>query len=159
MPSRRPALVRPGLPALLALYLVVATVVGACSLSVGRGKSEWSQSSTSADGTSHEVNVSDTSGRITNVEFDPPGAQGTGSISNPGGNLNVLLVPWTGGACDVSTAINFAAAGQGLKGTIATKTSGQVCIMIAIQHMLRITLNTPTPAASVTLERAAVPGG
>ena len=65
-----------------------------------------------------------------------------------------MLVPWTGGACDKRTEITFQAAGQGLAGTLEITTEGDMCIMIAIAHQLRLTSNEPLPAAQVTLEPA-----
>ena len=142
----------------VALVLAIAAALSACGqLTAIAGPREWGLDTTSTDGTTHKVVVRDTSGRITSVEFDPPGVQNPGTITNPDGKLDMLLVPWTGGACDVNTVIEFAAAGQGLAGTIATETSGEVCTMIAIQRLLRLTLNTPTPAASVTLEPVQTP--
>ena len=78
-------------------------------------------------------------------------------ILNPPGEANVVLVPWTGGACDKRTEITFTSAGQGLAGTLKITTEGDICIMIAIGHQLRLTSSTPLPAAQVTLEPVAAP--
>jgi hypothetical protein len=157
MTTVQPLVTRAGLVVLL---VVAVVAVGACSgLTAITGPREWSEQLTAGDGTTQTVTVRDTSGRITTVEFDPAGVQNPGGITNPDGNLEVLLVPWTGGACDVKTVIEFAAAGDGLKGTMSTETSGDVCIMVAVQHLLRLTTNTPTPAASVTLETVPAPAG
>jgi hypothetical protein len=97
--------------------------------------------------------VRDESGRLTNVEIDPAGVPVAMEISNPPGQANVVLVPWTGGACDKRTEITFKAAGQGLAGTLRITTEGDMCIMIAVAHQLRLTSNEPLPAAQVTLEQ------
>jgi hypothetical protein len=139
---------------LLPLTVVVALVVGACSLTNSvAGSSEWTQTLASADGASQEVVVRDESGRLTNVEIDPAGVPVAMEISNPPGEANVVLVPWTGGACDKRTEITFKAAGQVLAGTLRIATEGEMCIMIAVAHQLRLTSNEPLPAAQVTLEQ------
>ena len=66
----------------------------------------------------------------------------------------MVLVPWTGGACDVDTQIDFAAQGDGLAGTLQIETSGDVCVMMAVPHLLRLTTNVPVPAETVSLESA-----
>lgn len=151
MPAMRPIATR--LVAITSLLLVASTLA-ACGLTAVSGPREWGLSTEQADGTKRDVVVRDTSGRITDVVIDPQGIQMPGAITNPNGDLMTLLVPWSGGACDVKTEIEFAARGQGLAGTIKTQTTGEVCVMMAVQHLLELKLNTPVPAASVTLEPA-----
>ena len=146
---------RRAIPFVLPLAVVIALVAGACSATSSvTGPREWTQTLTSADGTTQEVVVRDESGRLTNVEIDPAGIPMAMEISNPPGEANVVLVPWTGGACDKRTDITFQAAGQGLAGTLMITTEGDMCIMIAIAHQLRLTSSEPLPAAQVTLEPA-----
>ena len=150
VPARRRA-IRSFLP----LAVVVALVAGACSLTTSvAGPQEWTQTLSSADGTSQTVVVRDESGRLTDVEIDPAGVPVAMEISNPPGEANVVLVPWTGGACDKRTDITFKAAGQGLAGTLRIATEGEMCIMIAVAHQLRLTSSEPLPAAQVTLDTA-----
>ena len=107
---------RRAIPLVLPLAVVVALVAGACSLTSSvTGPREWTQTLTSADGTDQEVVVRDESGRLTNVEIDPVGVPMAMEISNPAGEANVVLVPWTGGACDKRTEIMFKAAGAGAR--------------------------------------------
>lgn len=148
VPGPTRSLVRLTLPAVLAVALA------ACSLTAVSGPREWSQQVTLADGTVHTISVRDESGRLTNVEINPPDVAMASEISNPAGSENVVLVPWAGGACDVDTAFVFSAAGQGLAGTLKVTTSGQVCNMLAIQQQLRLTSGAPLPASQVTLDRA-----
>ena len=143
------------LPVLLA---AASIAVGACSLTSSvTGPREWTQEVTADDGSKQTIVVRDESGRLTDVQIDPQGVPIAQEISNPPGEPNVVLVPWTGGACDVRTEITFKPAGQGLAGTLRITTGGDICIMIAIPHQLRLTAATPLPAAQVTLEPAPAP--
>jgi hypothetical protein len=135
---------------------LVAVALGACSLtSSSGGPQEWTQEVQGQDGTSQTITVRDEAGRLTNVEIDPPGVPMAAEIENPDGQPNVVLVPWTGGACDTSTEIVFDPAGEGLAGTLDIETSGDMCIMLAVPHQLRLTSANPLPADKVTLEPAA----
>jgi hypothetical protein len=146
---------RRAVPRVLPLVAVIALVAGACSLTTSvTGPREWKQTVETDGGSTQEIVVRDESGRLTNVEIDPAGVPMAMEISNPAGVANVVLVPWTGGACDKRTEITFQAAGQGLAGTLKITTEGDMCIMIAIAHQLRLTSNEPLPAAQVTLEPA-----
>ena len=149
---------RRAVPRVMPLVAVIALVAGACSLTTSvTGPREWKQTVETDGGSTQEIVVRDESGRLTNVEIDPAGVPMAMEISNPPGEANVVLVPWTGGACDKRTEITFQAAGQGLAGTLEITTEGDMCIMIAIAHQLRLTSNEPLPAAQVTLEPAPVP--
>lgn len=152
MPVARSTLGR--LAAVGALLLLVSAVAACDIVSRVSGPTEWSQEVELQDGSKQTITVRDTSGRITGVEFDPPGVQDPGVIANPDGQPNVVLVPWTGGACDTTTDIEFAAAGTGLAGTLRIETSGDVCVMLAVPHVLQLTTSVPVPAASVTLTPA-----
>ena len=146
---------RRAVPRVMPLVAVIALVAGACSLTTSvTGPREWKQTVETDGGSTQEIVVRDESGRLTNVEIDPAGVPMAMEISNPPGEANVVLVPWTGGACDKRTEITFQAAGQGLAGTLKITTEGDMCIMIAIAHQLRLTSNEPLPAAQVTLEPA-----
>ena len=146
---------RRAVPRVMPLVAIIALVAGACSLTTSvTGPREWKQTVETDGGSTQEIVVRDESGRLTNVEIDPAGVPMAMEISNPPGEANVVLVPWTGGACDKRTEITFQAAGQGLAGTLEITTEGDMCIMIAIAHQLRLTSNEPLPAAQVTLEPA-----
>ena len=139
------------------LLVVLALALSACTTITDTvtGPRQWTQASELVGGGTYTIDVRDTSGRIDNVEIDPPNvAAPAEGVANPPGQPNVLLVPWTGGACDTETDIDFAAQGQGLAGTLRIQTTGDVCVMMAVPHLLRLTTNVPMPAASVTLELA-----
>ena len=139
----------------LALAAAATIALSACSLTAVTGPREWSQEQASLpEGGIQKITVRDESGRLTNVEIDPEGVEMASEISNPPGADNVVLVPWAGGACDVTTEIVFTAQGQGLAGTIRITTSSDICTMQAILHQLRLTSNAPLPAAQVTLDPA-----
>jgi hypothetical protein len=153
MPVTRTRVTRIG--AIAALVLSLAVGVAACDIAARVvGPREWSQGVLLQDGASQVITVRDRSGRIENVEIDPAGVADPGAIANPPGEPNVVLVPWTGGACDRTTTIEFVGQGDGLAGTLAIETSGEMCVMLAVPHLLRLTTNGPMPAASVTLEPA-----
>lgn len=142
------------LAAFAALLVVVASIAACAATSVVTGPREWKETTELPDGTKVEIIVRDESGRLANAEIDPQDAQVAADISNPAGQPNVVLVPWTGGACDVQTVFTFKAAGQGLSGNMATTTGSEVCTMMAIQHQLRLTSGEPLPAAQVTFSPA-----
>jgi hypothetical protein len=150
MSAIRPAVIR---LTTVAAVLLLATGLAACDIvSQVTGPRTWTQEAELQDGSTQTITVRDTSGRITDVEIDPPGVQDPGAIANPPGEPNVVLVPWTGGACDTKTEIVFDAQGDGLAGTIRIETSGDICVMLAVPHLLRLTTTGPMPAASVSLE-------
>ncbi len=152
MPATRTVASR--LAATAAVIAIVASVAACDIVSRVSGPTEWTQEVELQDGSKQTISVRDTSGRITQVEIDPPGVQDPGEITNPDGQPNVVLVPWTGGACDTTTDIEFTAAGTGLAGTIKIQTSGDVCVMMAVPHLLQLTTNVPMPAASVSFVTA-----
>ena len=152
MPAQRSLATR--LAAASALFVVVGAVAACGPLARVAGPAEWVQEAELPDGTKQAITVRDTSGRILDVRIDPVGVPVAETITNPAGQPATVLVPWYGGACDVQTTIEFAAEGQGLKGTLAVETSGEMCVMMAVPHLLELKTEGPMPAASVTLEPA-----
>lgn len=135
---------------LVLILVVAALVLGACSRIVG--PRDWTQTAELADGRSIVVNVRDTSGRIDDVEVDPPAMDPVpDAVVNPPGQPNVLVVTWTGGACDERTDIEIAANGPGLAITINTTVANRDCDAIGIGHVLRLTSSQPLPANAVTV--------
>ena len=143
---------------LLVLVAVVALGLGACDVArVVTGPRTWVISSEGTSGPTQTVTVTDTSGRILAVDVDPPGAQPFGQPANPAGQPNVVLVPWTGGACDTTTAIGVASAGDGLTITVRIAALPAACDAIGIGHVLQLTGSAPIPAASVTISQLPTP--
>jgi len=144
-PRRSPRPVR-----LLALLFVAALTLGACSRIVG--PRDWTQTAELVNGGSIVVNVRDTSGRIDDAEIDPPAGNPVPDVvANPPGQPNVLVVTWTGGACDERTDIGIASAGPRLAITITTTVANRDCDAIGIGHLLRLTSSQPLPANAVTV--------
>jgi hypothetical protein len=136
----------------LAVALLAAAVVSlaACDLARVTGPRQWMDSAQLAAGGTYVVAVRDTSGRIDNVEIDPADAGPVpDAVSNPPGQPNVLLVSWTGGACDERTDVDIAATGPGLGITIRTTVANRDCDAIGIGHVLRLTSSQPLPPAAV----------
>jgi hypothetical protein len=128
---------------------IAAFAVSACRSTSGGASRDWNLTAALPDGTSYPVIVRDTSGRITGVEIDPAGA-GDG-FTNPAGQPNVVVVPWTGGACDARTEITIGTveAGPGLALDIRTIVAPRDCDAIGIEHLVRLTASGPVPADRV----------
>lgn len=138
----------PRVPVIALLLVTVLATAGCSRVSSPR---DWTSTAELAAGGSHTIDVRDTSGRVDNVEIDPAGVDVFGAVANPPGQPSVLIVPWTGGACDEVTDIAIAANGQGLTLSVSTQVSKRVCDAIGVGHALRITLSQPIPAAAVTV--------
>ena len=136
-------------PLTLALLVVAALAIGACSRFVG--PMQWTQSVERVGGDDYTIDVRDTSGRLDEVEFDPPNVVVAQQVMNPAGQPNVLLVSWTGGACDERTDISIASSGPGLAITIRTTVAKGDCDAIGIGHVLQLRSSQPLPANAVTV--------
>ena len=136
--------------------MVIAALVAAFTL-VGCGTTrvssprDWTETAETTAGETVIVKVHDTSGRIDNAEVDPAGAGSFEGVAHPAGQPGVLLVPWVGGACDQTTAIDIAAAGSGLSIAIRTTVAPGACDAIGIGHALRLTGLEDLPASLVTV--------
>jgi hypothetical protein len=73
------------------------------------------------------------------------------SVSNPAGELGVLLVSWVGGACDERTDISVTDSDQGLIVTVRPTVAAGECDAIGVGHTLRLTSRRPLPASTVTV--------
>ena len=140
-----------------ALLFVLTLALAACTTVTETitGPRQWTQTVELDGGSSYTIDVRDTSGRIDNVEIDPPNVDAPAEgVANPPGQPNVLLVQWTGGACDERTNIAIAGQGQGLEIRIATKVRPVDCDSIGVGHALRLTAGEPLPADMVIVTTA-----
>ncbi len=131
--------------------LVAALALAGCSITRVSSPRDWTESAVTTAGQTVTVTIHDTSGRIDNAEVDPTGVGTFEGVSNPAGQPRILLVPWVGGACDQTTAIDIAAAGSGLSIAIRTTVAAGACDAIGIGHTLRLTGLEDLPASLVTL--------
>jgi hypothetical protein len=131
---------------------LMVLAVGACEVTRHASARSWTQSAETTAGKALNITVNDTSGRIDNVEIDPAGVDAFGGVASPPGQPKVLLVPWTGGACDERTQVEIAGATTpALAISITTQVSAGACDAIGVPHVLRITGIAPIPAGGVTL--------
>jgi hypothetical protein len=140
-----------------ALLFVLALSLAACTAitDVVTGPRQWTQATELVGGETYTIDVRDASGRIDNVEIDPPNVQAPAEgVANPPGQPNVLLVQWTGGACDERTDIAIDGRGQGLEIKVATTVRPVDCDAIGVGHVLRLTAGEPLPADMVTVTTA-----
>jgi len=146
MPARRRTMA-------LVMLVAAALSVAGCGLTRIESPRSWTQTEESAGGQKHVIAVSDLTGRVDSVEIDPPGVAAFGEVANPPGQANVVIVPWTGGACDERTDIGISTNGTDLVVEIAAKASPGACDAIGVGHAIRITGRAPIPAATVTIRR------
>lgn len=135
-----------------ALFAVALTLAACTTIT---GPREWSQAVGSTDGETYTITVRDTTGRIDDVDIDPANvAAPPDAVTNPAGQPNVLLVQWTGGACDDRTDIDIAGNGQRLAITIRTTVRPVDCDAIGVGHLVRLTAGEPLPANAVAVTSA-----
>ena len=134
----------------IAALVAAFTLVGCATTRVSSPR-DWTDTAVTTAGETVTVNVHDTSGRIDNAEVDPTDVGQVGGMLNPTGQPKVLVVPWVGGACDKTTAIDIAAAGSGLSITISTTVAPGECDAIGVGHVLRLTGLEDLPASLVTV--------
>lgn len=142
----------PRRPILLVLLAVVALSAAGCETTRSvLGPRTWTMTAETTSGRTTSIQVADTSGRIENAEIDPPNLPAMGDIANPPGQPNVVVVSWTGGACDALTDITITSAGNGLAIEIRITRAPGDCDAIGIGHALRLTGSAPLPAGAVTV--------
>ena len=96
--------------------------------------------------------LQDTTGLVVRIdavlEAEPPFEA---LVTNPDGQPSVLRYQWIGGACDTLTSITFERAAGGFRLANTTKTTGDMCILIAIIRVVDIHLREPTEPGTVVL--------
>ena len=136
----------------VALALVAVLALAGCEITGSvRGPRTWTAAVEATSGRTSIIQVGDTSGRIDDAEIDPADLPAMGDIANPPGQPNVVVVPWTGGACDERTDIAISGAGNGLSIEIRITTAPGDCDAIGIGHALRLTGSGPLPPGAITV--------
>jgi hypothetical protein len=142
------------LPTPLAIA-TVALLAAACTITGSvTGPRAWSQAAVGNDGSNAVVNVSDASGRVRDVQFDPADAVAGGGVAAVPGKPDAVDVPWTAGACDRSTDIAIAGAGTGLAVTVRIqRDDSKPCDAIGVLRTLRLTLDQPIAPGLVVVRQ------
>lgn len=134
-----------------AALLALAVVVGACGLAPSIGARSWGLASTDQAGAEQRVEVTDTSGLVKDVQFDPADANLFDGVTAPAGMPNALDIPWTAGPCDAVTAITIAERGPGLTVTVAITPGPAPCDAFGTPRAIRLTLASPVLPAAVSV--------
>ena len=110
-------------------------------------------STTNQAGTDSITKVTDKSGKVLDVAFDPADADLFSPVSAPAGKPGDLDVAWTGGACDKTTEITITSAGAGLAVAIAITPNGQPCDAMSLPRVVRLSLAQPIAPGAVTVSQ------
>jgi hypothetical protein len=137
---------------ILALALA-ALLVAACATTVERSPREWTTTVERVDGSVHTIRVTDGTGRVDEVVVDPAGVPIPETVVAAPGSERTLLVPWTGGSCDATTAVDITTAGDGVDIAIAVMPGAEVCDAMAVGHVVAITFSEPVSPDDVTVQR------
>jgi hypothetical protein len=125
---------------LLVALLLAPLSLAACGLVGTAGSRTWGMTATNQAGTDSTTNVTDKSGGVVDVQFDPADADLLKPVSVPAGKPGALDVAWTGGACDMTTDITITPAGTGLAVAVKVTPNGQGCDLIGLPRVIRLTL-------------------
>lgn len=137
---------------LLLLGMILASIsLAACDLVASTGTRTWGLANTNQAGTGSTTSVTDRSGKVLDVAFDPADADLFTPVSVPAGKAGALDVAWTGGACDMTTEITISPAGAGLAVGVRITPNGQVCDAMGLPRVIRLTLAQPIAPAAVTV--------
>jgi hypothetical protein len=133
---------------------MVAVLLSACAVAtVERGPREWTTSIERTDGSVHAIRVTDGTGKIDEIVIDPAGVPIPETVVQAPGSDRTILVPWVGGSCDATTAIDITADGDAVDVGIAITTGAEACDAMAIGHVVAITFNLPVTPDQVTVQR------
>jgi len=140
------------LPHLALILVLVATELTGCAVTKeNQSGRDWTTAVSRTDGTTDAVTVHDESGIVNDAQVDPPNVQVPNGVEVAPGKPNVILLRWVGGTCDTLTAIDIKAAAGGLAVQTAIMTAPGPCDLVAIPHVLQLTLAKAIPPAAVTL--------
>lgn len=140
--------------ALLVVMLLASLSLGACDLVASVATRTWGMTTTNQAGTDSTTTVTDTSGKVLDVAFDPVDADLFDPVTAPAGKPKTLDVAWTGGACDMTTDITITGAGTGLAVAVAITPNGQACDAFGLPRVIRLTLSEPIIPAAVTVTQS-----
>lgn len=129
----------------------LALALAGCDLAAVTGPRTWTLGATNQAGTEETTRVTDRSGKVTNVEFDPAELDPVSPVTVPAGKPDMLDLTWTGGACDKTTEVTITGAGPGLAVAVKITPNGQTCDSIGLTRVIRLTLAQPVPPAAVTV--------
>jgi hypothetical protein len=146
MPSLRPL-------ARIASVALAAVLVAACATTVTSSPREWTTTFERTDGTVHAITVTDTTGQVEEVVVDPAGVPIPETVVQAPDSDRTILVPWTGGSCDATTAIDITADGDAIDVGIAVTTGAEVCDAMAVGHVVAITFSELVSPDQVTVQR------
>ena len=137
---------------LLVLLVAAAALLTGCGVTKEvQGGRDWTTAVSRTDGTSFTVAVHDESGIVNDAQVDPPNVAVPNGVEAAQGKVNVILLRWVGGTCDTLTAIDIKEAAGGLAvKTAITKAPGP-CDLMAVPHVLQLTLAKAIPPAAVAL--------
>ena len=136
---------------LLLLSVATSALAGCGGAREVTGGRDWTTAVSRTDGSTYTVTVHDESGIVNDAQVDPPNVPVPNGVEVAQGKPSVILLRWVGGTCDTLTAIDIkeAAGGLAVKTTI-TKAPG-TCDLMAVPHVLQLTLAKAIPPAAVTL--------
>jgi hypothetical protein len=141
----------PGHRGLLLAMLLASVSITACDLVASVGTRTWGMTTTNQAGTDSTTTVTDTSGKVLDVVFDPADADLFSPVSAPAGMARTLDVVWTGGACDMTTEVAITRAGTGLAVAVLVTSNGQGCDAFGLPRVIRLTLSEPILPSAVTV--------
>ncbi len=134
-----------------AALLALAVIVSACGLVPSVGARSWGLFTTDQAGSGQSVQVTDTSGLVNDVQFDPADANLFEGVTAPAGMPNTLDIPWTAGPCDAATAITIVGRGPGLAVTVAITPGAVPCDAFGMPRAIRLNLAKPVLPAAVSV--------
>ena len=143
-----------GEPVKLLVLLLASVSLSACDLVASVGIRTWGMATTNQAGTDSTTNVTDRSGKVLEVAFDPADADLFNPVTAPAGKPRTLDVAWTGGACDMTTDITITGAGAGLAIAVKITPNGQACDAFGLPRVIRLTLSEPILPAAVTVAQS-----
>ena len=108
------------------------------------------------DGRESVVSVTDRSGRVQDVEFDPLDADAGGGVAIVPGQPNKLDIPWTGGVVRRVDDIEIAGPAPVSRSRSRSPRTTGTCDAMGVGKAIRLKLDQPIPPAMVAVAPVAV---